>query len=341
MFRELLNLHRSGNTVLQMTQTALGAIKLRGEPTMLQLEVTSRCNFRCSYCIVHNGSGEEQTRDTSEDMFREILRTFPHALYLHLQGQGEPLLNPNLPSMIRYAKGQGRLVGTVTNGSLWTETLTRNLLNTGIDAVAFSLDLAAKKTVERDRSGMDYDQVIAKLNRAIRFRDALGSTTLLGVSCVLKSKTPWNEITAAIHFLDSLGVDFLMIGPLAGTPSYQGRYPNGLNEDRTSKELLAHVMRIRTQCRKLTTPRVDTFAGQCIWAWGAALYINADGSVAHCANNHRLTVAPRFAREIANLPCFRELRKTFIAGETPSACVGCQYLLAHSETTKRGKLPVL
>lgn len=341
MLRELLNPRRLGNAFVQAAQMALGAIEQRGDPVMLQIEVTSRCNFRCGYCIVHNGSGDERGSDMSEGMFREILRVFPDSIYLQLQGQGEPLLHPSFPSMIRHAKNEGRLVGTVTNGSLWTEARTYGVLDAGIDAVAFSIDLAEKTTVEHDRPGMDYDKVVTNLRRALRIRDAIGAKTQIGISCVLKSKTPWDEVVEAIHALDSLGIDFLMIGPLAGTPTYQDRYPDGMIEGRSNKELLAQVMGIRTRCRKFNTPRVDTLAGRCNWAWGAALYINADGSVSYCANNHRMQVASRVAREVTNLQHFRDLRKGFLAGQTPTGCVGCQYLLAHPEPTTRRRLPIL
>ena len=341
MLRELLNPGRLGNAALQAAQMALGTIEQRGDPVMLQIEVTSRCNFRCSYCIVHNGSGDERGLDMPEDMFQEILSAFPRSVYLQLQGQGEPLLHSSLPNMIRHAKNKGRLVGTVTNGSLWTEARTNAVLDAGIDAVAFSIDLARKKTVEHDRPGMDYDKVVTHLRRALRIRDEIGGKTQIGISCVLKSTTPWDEVVVTVRSLDSLGIDFLMIGPLAGTPTYQDRYPDGMIDGRSDRELLARVMSINTQCKKLNTPRVDTLAGRCTWAWGAALYINADGSVSYCANNHRVQVTPRFEREVGNLRHFRELREEFTANRTPTGCLGCHYLLAHSEPATRRRLPIL
>jgi len=232
--------------------------------------------------------------------------------------------------MIRYAKEQGHLVGTVTNGSRWDEATAHTVLDAGIDAVAFSVDLARKEMIERDRRGMDHNQVVDNLRQVLHMRDRLGIDARIGVSSVLSATTPWGEAREAIRFLDSLGIDFLMIGPLAGTPTYQSRYPTRMIDGRSNKELLARVMAIPTRCQKFNTPSVDTFARRCIWAW-SALYINADGSVSSCANNHRTIIAPRFETDVLNLPHFHNLRKEFVAGRTPAGCAGCQYLLAHNQ----------
>src|ERR1035437_1731555 len=88
---------------------------------MLQIEVPSRCNFRCSYCIVHNGTESETPGDMSLDMFRHVLDRFPRSYYLQLHGQGEPLLHPHLEEMITFAEQQSRFSFIVSNGSLWTE----------------------------------------------------------------------------------------------------------------------------------------------------------------------------------------------------------------------------
>ena len=58
---------------------------------------------------------------------------------LHLQGWGEPLLNPSLLEMIRLAKSAGMQVGTTTNGLLMTRGIASQLVQSGLDRLAFSL----------------------------------------------------------------------------------------------------------------------------------------------------------------------------------------------------------
>jgi hypothetical protein len=64
-----------------------------------------------------------------------------------------------------------------------------------------------------------------------------------------------------------------------------------------------------------------------MWPW-MALYVNFDGTVSYCSNNHRIRVGHVDDPDIINLALHRELREKFIAGQVPEGCRGCQYLLA-------------
>lgn len=64
-----------------------------------------------------------------------------------------------------------------------------------------------------------------------------------------------------------------------------------------------------------------------MWPW-MALYINFDGAVSYCSNNHRVRVGHVDDTDVINLELHRELRVKFSAGQIPKGCKGCQYLLA-------------
>lgn len=84
----------------------------------VQIEVTTRCNFKCFYCA---GRKMEQ-KDMSHEQFLKIM-TGHFKKYggitsqVSLQGEGEPTLNPDLFKMAASLKMLGIKVSTITNGS--------------------------------------------------------------------------------------------------------------------------------------------------------------------------------------------------------------------------------
>ena len=83
------------------------ARKARGVnlPKCLYLETTNRCNLRCRTCILYRG-GWEPERDISLEELQMISEQLPGLNRAVLHGIGEPLLNRELPAMIRHLKGR-------------------------------------------------------------------------------------------------------------------------------------------------------------------------------------------------------------------------------------------
>ena len=315
------------NLVTSFRELRSGSLHRRSEPVMLQLEVTSRCNYQCRYCIVHNGTETEtEPRDMDLSIFREILDRFPRAFYLQLQGQGEPLLHPDLPAMVRLAKASRRMCAVVTNGSLWTEERTGQLLQAGLDIVAFSLDLCSDKRMASYRRGMNPATVRANLTRVLEERRRLKSPVVVGVSAVLLPAASLSEQIEALKQLDELGVDFVMIGPLANTFPYRERYPPDLASEAERPPDFSTLRALGFRCAVFTTPAANSVAGRCFWPW-SALYVNYDGTVSYCANNHRCRIGHARDGDVLNLAVHQRVRAQFGRDEVPDGCRGCQYLV--------------
>jgi MoaA/NifB/PqqE/SkfB family radical SAM enzyme len=318
-----------GNAARNAVEATAATLQRRTDPVMLQLEVTSRCNFRCRYCIVHNGSGSDAHRDMDMAVFREALDRFPKSFYVQLQGQGEPLLNRNLVEMLHVLDAQRRFTGIVTNGSLWTENRSREILQAGADVIAFSLDLCPPERMERMRVGMSVAKVEENLVRLLRLRDELRPATAVGVSSVLLKdiyEDP-EALEEAVRRIDELGVDFIVVDPLAGTTCYRTRYPDGLGTHRIEPPSPRRLIPFRTRAAVYEAPDLNSIAGRCMWPW-MGVYVNYDGTIALCANNHRVSVGHLSDPELANLAGHVKLREGFRTGQVPDACQGCQYLLA-------------
>lgn len=117
-------------------------------PYTLAIDPSNVCNFKCNFCAIQYKKEELPFRKQFMDieLFKKIiddLTQFPERLkVLRVNGQGEPLLNPNLPDMIRYAKEKKvtDFVELITNGSKLCPCLNQKLIDSGIDRIRISIE---------------------------------------------------------------------------------------------------------------------------------------------------------------------------------------------------------
>lgn len=124
-------------------------------PIKLDIEPISRCNFRCTMCVVSSWEKGKRSDDLTIDSFQSILRSESQVVELKLQGLGEPLmLGDSLFDMISMARKQFIWVRTTTNASrLHINENYRKLIDSGVCEVQVSIDGATVATFETIRNG--------------------------------------------------------------------------------------------------------------------------------------------------------------------------------------------
>lgn len=143
-------------------------------PRSIYVEPTSRCNEFCQQCPRTLLSREED-RDLPFDDFRKIVDQFPELDRVVLHGLGEPLLNKDLPKMVRYLKDRGTYVLFNSNGIALTEKKGEELIDAGLDEYRLSMDGSSRETYAHVR-GVDAFEKIWRNVRAFvqlqKVRDA-------------------------------------------------------------------------------------------------------------------------------------------------------------------------
>ncbi len=120
-------------------------------PRSIYIEPTSRCNELCQQCP-RTLLSREDDRDLSFDKFRYIVDQFPVLERVVLHGLGEPLLNKDLPLMVRYLKERGTYVLFNSNGIALTARRGQALIDAGLDEYRLSMD-GATRVMPLTRSG--------------------------------------------------------------------------------------------------------------------------------------------------------------------------------------------
>jgi MoaA/NifB/PqqE/SkfB family radical SAM enzyme len=107
------------------------------KPIWAQINVTWQCNLNCSYCTEYdNSKGHVASAD--------IIARIDHCkelgvLHTDLIG-GEPLLHPDIFSLMRHVVQSGMSTGMTTNGFLLTEDKLKELIDLGMGRIQISID---------------------------------------------------------------------------------------------------------------------------------------------------------------------------------------------------------
>jgi MoaA/NifB/PqqE/SkfB family radical SAM enzyme len=128
------------------------------------VEPTNQCNLACRTCV-RNTWDEPMSRMTDATFGRIVdgLRAFSPPPAVFFGGFGEPLSHPHIAEMVNKSKNAGAWVELITNGTLLSEELSRQLVAAGLDVLGVSLDGARPESYADVRLGAALPQVLANL----------------------------------------------------------------------------------------------------------------------------------------------------------------------------------
>lgn len=116
-------------------------------PFSLFIDVCNACNFKCKFCAIQTSEISTFRKQVMDwKVYKKViddLTEFSVPLkMLRLTANGEPLLNKELPRMIKYAKEKNvtEHIEIVTNGSLLTRELSDSLIEAGLNRIRISIE---------------------------------------------------------------------------------------------------------------------------------------------------------------------------------------------------------
>jgi MoaA/NifB/PqqE/SkfB family radical SAM enzyme len=108
-----------------------------GHPILAHIVPMRRCNLSCTYC---NEYDEFSAPVPEAVMLERIDRLGDLGLTVLVISGGEPLLHPQLDSIITRARKRGIMAGLITNGYLLTVDRIKRLNDAGLDHMQISID---------------------------------------------------------------------------------------------------------------------------------------------------------------------------------------------------------
>lgn len=172
------------------------------------------------------------------DQIRSGLLTTKAATFT---GIGEPFLNPNLISMVKYAKKNGLKVTLNSNLTIATEDDLLKLIEAKLDTLSVSIDGATKKTFEHVRVGGVFEKVLKNVIFILRTKQRLGlKIPKIWFNCVIVKENA-REAVKIIKLAEKLGVD----GVAFNKPTYpRKRFSETSTYGVQTKELFSTKLKV-------------------------------------------------------------------------------------------------
>ena len=188
----------------------------------IQVEVTSHCNALCVYCPRTVFKESWQDQHLSLETFKRLKPVLTRTDLVHLQGWGEPFLNPEFFEIAAFAKQAGCKVGTTTNAMLLNEERIRKVIETGIDILAFSL-AGTGESNDLIRKGTSLKKVLKAIETLNREKERQGKTTPEIHVAYMLFRSGMGELDALPGLLEGLGVSQVVVSTLDFVPTEELR----------------------------------------------------------------------------------------------------------------------
>ncbi|MBT4723170.1 radical SAM protein [Candidatus Falkowbacteria bacterium] len=171
-------------------------------PKTAQIGITNKCNFNCKMC--QRFDLKVDIKQMEIDTFETIISKLNPIENIILTGWGEPLLHPNLIKMIKLCKAKDKKVRFTSNGALLHDQLIKDLINSGLDEITFSVE---EIDPSENSIGHDSSQQIGKIKR---FLEINKGQVKVNIQTVLQ-KDNQEKIIDIAHFCKENKVDRLRL----------------------------------------------------------------------------------------------------------------------------------
>ena len=189
---------------------------MKGEniyPIEVEISPSGACNHRCVFCAVDYIGYQPDFLD-KDIILRDISQMSKRGLKSVIcSGEGEPLLNVDMPNIANGIKACGVDVAMSTNGVLFTKEKAQDCLAafTWIRFSVASMEENSYDKLQRGKKG-DLEKVKINLADAIKIKRDKKLKTTLGVQCLLMPENMM-QLENMARQLKEIGVDYFTIKP--------------------------------------------------------------------------------------------------------------------------------
>ena len=188
-----IHLNRTERSLLEEVGSKCSRLNI---PLQAQLELTYRCNLRCSHCYVDLDEPDELSFEEWCDVLSQL--KMAGTIYLLLTG-GEILVRADLLNIIAYARSNGFVVGIITNCTLVTPEIVQALSELRIRSIVTSLHGATAATHDM------VTKVPGSFQRTIQGIQLLVDAGLVPSVQTMAVKNNAAELMAIKDLIESLG----------------------------------------------------------------------------------------------------------------------------------------
>lgn len=271
--------------------------RLNAFPIEIAIGITNRCNLDCAFCP-RGASRHPQGEISLELLDSLIAQVAPFVDVVDLSFDGEPLLHSRWTECVKICHRHRVRALMQTNCLLLDEAAAERVLESGLDAITFSIDAAAAETYQKLKPAGDFERVVANVERFLEIARQRQRSPYTVVQFV-RGRENYREAGDFLRYWKGRGADFIRIKPMY---NFSG---------------------------SIDTGNLPSHKKPCILLW-TSLSVHWDGSVSLCCMEiEGREVMGDAARqplmEIVDNKAFRAVRRLHLQGGQAShpLCTGC------------------
>ena len=306
----------------------------------VQVEVSSVCTARCEYCPQSANAGNWKARNMEAATFAAMWPLLRQSARVHLQGWGEPFLNPRFFDFTAFARKAGCAVSSTSCGLHMDEDIARRVLKSGMDVLAFSL-AGTDEASNAIRQGASFTKICEHIRLLSKLRkEALAVHLSLHCAYILLA-----DRMEAVLPLPDLAAELGMHAVVVSTLDYvaaPGQENLAFAPHEADKIAHARDLLEKAAARAAKLELDFHYALPCPKPWGTcrehverSLYVDAEGALSPCiyvnvpikGKDGRRRVFGN-AKETEAFACwqgerFTAFRNALEAGKPEAPCVYC------------------
>lgn len=179
-----------------------------GYPISISFEPTTSCNLRCPECPSGLRAFTRPTGMLENSFFKQTIDDiYKDLLYLIFYFQGEPYLNPDFLTMVKYAHDRGIYTATSTNAHYLTDEKAKQTIKSGLDRLIISIDGTTQDVYQQYRVGGKLDKVLEGARNIVKWKKELNSKTPFVFFQFLVVKPNEHQIEEIKRLGKEIGVD--------------------------------------------------------------------------------------------------------------------------------------
>lgn len=191
-----------------------GALSVKGFPYIIIIDPINFCNLKCPLCPTGLREKEISRERISLPAFKSFVDQFKaYAYEVILHNWGEPFMNKEILSMIRYCSDQN--IGTNLSSNMNVMPFSgEDVVKSGLEYLIISLDGTDQETYQVYRKGGDIQKVLFNLKAVTSAKKKLKSRTPVIEWQFIVMKHNQHQVDAAKKFSRELDIDLLRFIPV-------------------------------------------------------------------------------------------------------------------------------
>jgi radical SAM protein with 4Fe4S-binding SPASM domain len=335
------------------------AARTRQTPSILWIELTSRCPFDCIFCSRRLLRGNGEHMDLA--LYRSLIAELDRPQVIRLNYSGESSHYPHLVEAVELAAASGAQVELVSALAALPEHRLEALVASGLSQLTISLHTLDPQQFAAIYRFSSLEAMRRRIERVVELaRQRRASPLLIDVAFVAMARN-LDQLPAVAAYARDLGLGHLAVHPVIRRDPIPERFEDELDANgRLRDDFLAalrdSVERTRRDLPELTvsvsTPELGPWQPlshaprhhpwpltgpahlhDCDQDPWETVHVLADGRVVSCEVRDAIELGrlgPQRLREIWHGPAYQAFRQRFVAAED-SHCRACPY--------KRAQLP--